>query len=113
MNLPDWYLSGALGAAALGPALVGFAWGKLSSRLPLPEFFKILIAPLWGGAFEFALASLYLFRIHTSAHHSTFRSTAGAAMLLFLGGVAFGLFPSLVGWAAGYTPQRARRHGVK
>ncbi len=34
----------------LGSIVAGFAWGSISSRLPIPEWVRLLITPLWTGA---------------------------------------------------------------
>jgi hypothetical protein len=32
-----------------GSVGAGFAWGRISSHLPIPEVFRLLMTPLWTG----------------------------------------------------------------
>lgn len=37
------------GILILGSVIAGFAWGKISARLPIPEWLRLLTMPVWTG----------------------------------------------------------------
>lgn len=96
-----------LALLVLGIAL-GFAWGRFSEKLAIPELLRMLSTPLFTGVlslvFGFPLA-LLLFgdKIRSSPHDG---AVAGTAVFCFGAGLLLGL-PAIFGWALGYRKERA------
>lgn len=95
-----------------GSVATGFAWGRLSYWVRIPELLKLLCTPMLTGV----LATLLGWGVTLSRHDSATlaaqafatlpfawaaRVVAGCTCMLFGAGLAFGL-PAVLGWAIGY-----------
>lgn len=98
-----------------GSVLAGWVWGRISSRLPIPEWLRLLSTPLWTGALAVVLMSMAsiaflathswqssrLLEAATLGIGPLTRLLLGYGFLWFLVGAAFGL-PATLGWVVGY-----------
>lgn len=102
----------AIRLVVAGSVATGFAWGRLSCWVRIPELLKLLCTPMLTGA----LATLLGWGLMLARHDSTTlpaqefanlpfvlaaRVLAGYTCMFFTAGVAFGL-PGVLGWAIGY-----------
>ena len=118
-------------ALIVGSVVAGFAWGRISSRLPIPEWLRLLTTPLWTGALAVIVGWLVsVIRLDWSAPRLVDAATHGAASGLRLGlgygiacfliGSVLGL-PATLGWVLGYrgtvepkamSRYEHKRHGI-
>jgi hypothetical protein len=101
----------------LGSLGAGLAWGRISPRLPIPEWLRLLTTPLWTGCLFVSamLCASIVMRSWTSPRivevaalglGPLARLATGYLCLWFLAGAALGL-PATIGWAIAY-PQRGK-----
>jgi hypothetical protein len=93
--------------AVFGSVAFGVAWGRLSSRLPIPEVLRMLATPFCtaclGLFLGFPLSFLFFGgKIRNSPHDSVIAATAATC---FAAGLALGV-PAIVGWVLGYRQPR-------
>jgi hypothetical protein len=100
------------GILILGSVIAGFAWGRISSRLPIPEWLRLLTMPLWTGVLT-VIAGWFVSvsRLDWTAPRvvdtaklgpaSVIRMALGYGILCFLIGAILG-FPATLGWILGY-----------
>jgi hypothetical protein len=102
------------GILILGSVIVGFAWGRISSRLPIPEWLRLLTTPLWTGVLMVVVAwFVSVIHLEWSAARvveasklgpaSVARMALGYGTACFLIGAVLGL-PATLGWVLGYRP---------
>lgn len=98
----------------LGSVIAGFAWGRISSRLPIPEMLRLLTTPVWTGTLMVIAGWFFsVTRLDWNAARVVDAATLGPAsivrmtlsygMMCFLIGAVFGL-PATLGWVLGYRP---------
>jgi hypothetical protein len=105
----------ALAASLIVASLVaGFAWGRISPLLPIPEWLRLATTPLWTGTLT-VIAGWLSSVIHlgwtsprvvhaaTLGPVSVLKMALGYGVMSFLAGAALGL-PATLGWAVGYRP---------
>ncbi|HYP74956.1 MAG TPA: hypothetical protein VER12_03335 [Polyangiaceae bacterium] len=96
----------------VGRVVAGFVWGKISSRLPIPELFRLLTTPLCTGALTVVVGRcISVTRLDWSAARVVEAAKLGGAAVLglaigyscicFLVGAVLGL-PATLGWVIGY-----------
>ena len=106
------------GILILGSVIAGFAWGRISSRLPIPEWLRLLTTPLWTGALMVIVGWFPSVPSHawTAARivdaaklgpASVARMAFGYGILCFLIGAVLGL-PATLGWVLGYRKPTER-----
>jgi len=106
--MPDW----APVILILGSVIAGFAWGRISSRLPIPELLRLLTTPLWTGALMVTLGWFMSVIRHawTAARFVEAAKLEPAlvatmaldyGMLCFLIGAVLGV-PAMLGWVIAY-----------
>ena len=104
-------------AIIVGSIAVGFVWGRISSRLRIPELVRLLATPVLTGALAVVVGCV-AFAIRARAHveprsgngfgvYDLIRLTLGSIFVLFLVGAAFG-FPAVLGWVIGYRRPETR-----
>ena len=95
-----------------GSVLAGVVWGRLSSRLPIPEWLRLLTIFLWTGMLGIGAMLIGCVVRHSWTAPGVVEAAAlgplavlrlaiGEACLWFLLGAAFGL-PATVGWVVAY-----------
>lgn len=100
------------GILILASVVAGFAWGRISSRLPIPEALRLLTTPLWTGALMVIVGwFVSVTRLDWTAPRivdtaklgpaSVVRMAFGYGVLCFLIGAVLG-FPATLGWVLGY-----------
>jgi len=96
----------------LGSVIAGFAWGRISSRLAIPELLRLLTTPLWTGVLMVVIGwFVSIARLDWLAPRLSSAGALGAAAVLrlaigygaacFLVGAILGL-PATLGWVLGY-----------
>jgi hypothetical protein len=96
----------------LGSVIAGFVWGRLSSRLHIPELLRLLTTPLWTGALmvvvgwfsSVARLDWLAPRLSDTAKLgavAVLRMAIGYGVACFLIGAVLGL-PATLGWVLGY-----------
>jgi hypothetical protein len=96
----------------VGSVVAGFVWGKISSRLPIPELLRLLTTPLWTGTLMVVLGwcvgvtrlgwtAARVVEAGTLGAVSVLRLAVGYGSICFLVGAALGL-PATLGWVIGY-----------
>jgi len=106
------------GILILGSVSAGFAWGRISSRLPIPEWMRLLTTPVWTGVLMVIAGwiisvtrmdwnAVRVVDAATLGPASIVKMAIGYAIMCFLIGAVFGL-PATLGWALGYR-QPAKR----
>lgn len=105
-------------AIIVGSIAAGFVWGRISSRLRIPELGRLLATPVLTGALAVVVGCV-AFAIARAGQHVEPRSgngfgiydlirlTLGSIFVLFLVGAAFG-FPAVLGWVIGYRRSETR-----
>ena len=106
-----------------GSVTAGFAWGRISAWLPIPEWLRLVTTPLWTGALAVIVGWLVsVSRLDWKTPRVVDAGALGAASVLRLGlgyalacfviGSLFGL-PASLGWVLGYrqtpVPRPAQR----
>lgn len=112
-----------------GSVIAGFAWGRISSHLQIPELLRLLTTPLWTGVLMVVVGwFVSIARLDWLAPRLSDAGMLGAAPVLrmavgygaacFLIGAVLGL-PAALGWVLGYRrspalslPARAPARGL-
>jgi hypothetical protein len=95
-----------------GSVLAGVVWGRLSSRLPIPEWLRLLTIFLWTGMLGLGAMLIGCVVMHSWTAPAVVEAAAlgplavlrlavGEACIWFLLGAVFGL-PASLGWVIGY-----------
>lgn len=95
-----------------GSIAIGFAWGRLSYRLRIPELLQLLCTPIltsilaavlgWGFILaRYEPTALAAQAFATLPLALAARVAAGYSYMFLVAGFAFGL-PAVLGWAIGY-----------
>ena len=106
------------GMLIVGSVIAGFAWGRISSRLPIPEWMRLMTTPVWTGALMVIVGwfisvtrmdrnAVRVVDAATLGPASIVRMALGFGIMCFLIGAVFGL-PATLGWVLGYR-QPAKR----
>jgi len=101
-------------AGLLGVVIAGFVWGRISARLAIPEWLRLMTTPLWTGALTVILAWFVSgIRLDWTAPRLVAASKLGVLALAhmafgyglfcFIVGAVLGL-PASIGWVIGYRP---------
>ena len=95
-----------------GSVLAGIVWGLLSSRLPIPEYLRLLTIFFWTGFLGLVAMLIGCVVMHSWASPAVVGAAAlgplallrlalGQACVWFSLGAVFGL-PASLGWVIGY-----------
>ena len=106
------------GILILGSVIAGFAWGRISSRLPIPEWLRLSTTPLWTGALmvivgwfvsvtRLAWTAARVIDAAKLGPASVARMALGYGILCFSIGAVLGL-PATLGWVLGYRQPAER-----
>jgi phosphoglycerol transferase MdoB-like AlkP superfamily enzyme len=98
--------------AIAGSVLAGAVWGRLSSRLPVPEWLRLLSIFVWTGLLGVLVMVIVGVLMHSWTAPAVVEAAAlgpfalvrlalGEACLFFLLGAMFG-FPATLGWVVAY-----------
>ena len=100
------------GILIFSSVVAGFAWGRISSRLPIPEWMRLVTTPVWTGVLM-VIAGWFMsvtrmdwnaprvVDVATLGPVSIARMALDYGIMCFLIGAVFGL-PATLGWALGY-----------
>jgi hypothetical protein len=100
----------------VGTLIAGFAWGRVSSLLPIPEWLRVATTPIWTGTLAVVVGWLWIVtrfdwtapRVAEAAKFgsmSVLKIGLGYGVLCFVSGAVLGL-PATLGWVVGYRQIR-------